>query len=154
MLPLKVMGPYEYLDISGDAGIRAFGDTAEELFVNAAIGMYNLMTDTDNIGKSETIEVTLAHGSPEGLLVSWLNELIFRFDAGGFVGKEIMIVEFFFGDDFTEGGPAYFLKASLSGEYFDTARHRGKLLLKAATYHELKIENDGGRWIAEIIFDI
>jgi len=148
------MGPYEFLDISGDAGIRAFGDTAGELFVNAALGMYDLTTDPDNVGKSETVEISLAHDSPEGLLVSWLNELIFRFDAHGFIGKEIIITEFIFGDDSKGSGPVYSLRASLSGEYFDPARHQGKLLLKAATYHKLKIENEGGHWTAEIIFDI
>jgi SHS2 domain-containing protein len=148
------MRPYEFLDISGDAGIRAFGGTAEELFVNAALGMYDLMTDTGNVGKTETIDISLAHDSSEGLLVSWLNELIFRFDAHGFIAKEVVITEFLFGDDFTGSGTAYSLRASLSGEHFDPARHRGKLLLKAATYHKLKIENEGGRWSAEIIFDI
>jgi SHS2 domain-containing protein len=148
------MRPYEFLDISGDAGIRAFGDTIGELFVNAALGMYDLTTDPNKVGKTETVEISLAHDSPEGLLVSWLNELIFRFDAHGFIGKEIVITEFLFGHDFAGSGPVYSLRASLSGEYFDPARHQGKLLLKAATYHKLKIENEGGRWTAEIIFDI
>ncbi len=146
--------PYEFLDISGDAGIRAFGDTARELFVNAALGMYDLMTDPDKVANAETIGISLAHDSPEGLLVAWLNELIFQFDAHGFIGKEIIITEFIFGDAFTEGAPKYSIRASLSGEYFDPARHQGKLLLKAATYHKLKLGNDGGRWSAEIIFDI
>ena len=148
------MGPYEFLDISGDAGIKASGDTAPELFVNAALGMYDLMTDPDSVGKTETVEISLAHDSGEGLLVSWLNELIFRFDAHGFIGKEIIMTEFFFGDNPTGSGPVYFLRASLSGEYFDPARHQGKLLLKAATYHRLKLQNEGGLWTAEIIFDI
>lgn len=149
-----MMIPYESLDISGDAGIRAFGRTAEELFVNAALGMYDLIIDMEGIRKTETVEISLTHDSPDGLLVSWLNELIFRFDAHGFIAKEIIINEFLFGGDIKGNGPAYSIKASLSGEYFDPARHQGKLLLKAATYHKLKIENEKGRWTAEIIFDI
>ncbi len=148
------MRRYEYLDISGDAGIRAFGETAGELFVNAALGMYDLMIAPDNVGTTEAVEISLIHDTPEGLLVSWLNELIFRFDADGFIGKEITIAEFIFGDDSGRNGPAYSLRASLSGEYFDQAKHQGRLLLKAATYHQLKIENKAGRWTAEIVFDI
>jgi SHS2 domain-containing protein len=148
------MEPYELLDISGDAGIRAFGSTTEELFVNAALGMYALITDMKGVRRTETVGISLTHDSPEGLLVSWLNELIFRFDAHGFIGKEIMVTKFFFGENVTADGPPYSISASLSGEKFDPARHQGKLLLKAATYHKLKIENENGRWIAEIIFDI
>jgi SHS2 domain-containing protein len=81
------MKPYEFLDISGDAGIRAFGKTAVDLFINAARGMYDLITDMEGVGKTETVRISLSHDSPEGLLISWLNELIFRFDAHGFLAK-------------------------------------------------------------------
>ncbi len=151
---LKTMRPYELLDISGDAGIRAFGGTIEELFVNAARGMYDLIIDMDDVRNTETVGISLTHDSPEGLLVSWLNELIFRFDAHGFIGKEILVTQVVFGESVAPNTPSYSISASLSGEQFDPARHRGKLLLKAATYHRLKIENKNSGWTAEIIFDI
>lgn len=149
-----MMRPYEFLDISGDAGIRAFGNTPVELFVNAACGMYDLITDMEGVGQTEAVRISVTHDSPEGLLISWLNELIFQFDAHGFIAKEIIIDEFLFGEDFNWNGPVYSMRASLSGEYFDPGRHQGKLLLKAATYHKLNIKDEGGRWTAEIIFDI
>jgi SHS2 domain-containing protein len=148
------MRPYEFLDISGDAGIRAFGDTPGELFVNAALGMYSLTIDPDTVRKSDTIEVSLTHQSLEGLLVSWLNELIFRFDAHGFIGKEIAITEPPSAKELKGVDREYSMSASVSGEPFDPERHKGKLLVKAATYHRLKVENKDGRWTAEVIFDI
>lgn len=135
---------FEVLDISGDVGIRAFGRSLEELFVNAASGMYNLITDTGAIEKKKSINVEVESHSLEGLLVSWLNELIFQFDTYGFIGMDIEIKEL------TERG----LKASLSGEDFDETRHEKRLLVKAATYHQLRIDKEGEVWKAEIIFDI
>lgn len=135
---------FEVLDISGDVGIRAFGKSLEELFINAATGMYSLITDVNSIEKRQKIDIEVESHSLEGLLVSWLNELIFRFDTYGFVGKDIDISEF------SESK----IKASLSGEEFDEARHEKRLLVKAATYHQLKIEKTGEDWKAEIIFDI
>lgn len=135
---------FEVLDISGDVGIRAFGKSLEELFINAASGMYNLITDTEAVEGRKSIDVEVESHSLEGLLVSWLNELIFQFDTYGFIGKEIEIKEF------SERG----LKASLSGEDFDEMRHDKRLLIKAATYHQLRIEKVGEDWKAEIIFDI
>ncbi len=49
---------------------------------------------------------------------------------------------------------AYKLKAAVSGEEFDTERHERKLLIKAATYHKLKIERINGMWEVDVIFDI
>ncbi len=135
---------FEILDISGDVGIRAFGKSLEELFVNAASGMYNLITDTEAVERKRDMDVEVKSHSLEGLLVSWLNELIFQFDTYGFIGRDINIREFSENE----------IKASLTGEEFDESRHYKRLLIKAATYHQLKIERVGEEWKAEIIFDI
>lgn len=135
---------FEVLDISGDVGIRAFGKSLEELFINAATGMYSLITDVNTIEKKQKIDIEVESHSLESLLVSWLNELIFRFDTYGFIGRDIDISEF------SESR----IKASLTGEDFDETRHEKRLLVKAATYHQLRIEREGENWKAEIIFDI
>lgn len=135
---------FEVLDISGDVGIRAFGRSLEELFINSASGMYNLITNTEKVERKRNIDIQLQSHSLDSLLVSWLNELIFQFDTYGFIGRDIKIKEL----------SEYKLKASLSGEDFDETRHEKRLLVKAATYHQLRIEKVGGEWKAEIIFDI
>ncbi|MBI5635164.1 MAG: archease [Nitrospirae bacterium] len=154
------MKQFEILDISGDAGIRAFGHDLPELFVNAGIGMYNLITDIADIQEKKPLEISVQGSSREGLLVSFLNELIFHFDTYGFVGKSVSIKKLP-SDKLTDlptGEPefrrAYRLEAKLTGEEFDPDRHKGKLLIKAATYHKLLIEKIDGLYQAEIIFDI
>lgn len=188
------MKTFEVIDISGDAGIRAYGETAEDLFVNAAEGMYSLITNLEDVREVRTIPVVIESHSMEGLLVSWLNELIFHFDTYGFIGKKIMIAEITpsltlpplrtqadsprrkgGGDQIdalhSQGGEneinslspggrgwgegeAYTLKGTVSGEDFDPVRHERKLLIKAATYHMLKIEKRDGQWVTDVIFDI
>ncbi len=137
------MKTFEVIDISGDAGIRAYGQTLQELFVNAAMGMYSLITDPEAIREEKDISVDIKSLSLEGLLVAWLNELIFQFDAYGFIGRRIVIAEI---------NPA--LKATVSGEEFDPERHERRLLIKAATYHQLAIEKEDGIWVTNVIFDI
>ena len=138
------MKRFELIDISGDAGIRAFGNNLEEIFLNAAAGMYSLITAPGNVTPQKSIEVAAEGESLEGLLVSWLNELIFHFDAYGFIGKEIHIHELH----------DTLLSAAVTGEDFVPERHGGGLLIKAATYHKLKIEKREDHWEAEVIFDI
>jgi SHS2 domain-containing protein len=138
------MKQFETIDISGDAGIRAFGSDLKELFVNAGIGMYSLVTDMQDIAETMHISVAARCETLEGLFVAWLNELIFQFDTYGFVGKRISITGLTDTD----------VSATLSGEEFDPARHEQRLLIKAATYHRLVLEKRGDHWQAEVIFDI
>jgi SHS2 domain-containing protein len=148
------MKQYEAIDISGDAGIRAYGGSPAELFVNAALGMYGLIVDPETVRAMEHIEVSVRHRSLDGLLVAWLNELIYRFDVQGFLAREIVVTTFPSTKEVDAQDREYFLGASLSGENFDPERHQGKLLIKAATYHNLKVEQNEDSWIAEVIFDI
>ncbi|MCG2722805.1 MAG: archease [Thermodesulfovibrionales bacterium] len=145
------MKPFEILDISGDIGLRSFGKTVQEAFVNAAIGMYSLITDTGKIEEKKSIDVSLENDSLDSLLVAWLNELVFHFDAYGFIGQKISITE-------SDLEPAtlksYRLNAVLSGEEFDPDRHESRLLIKAATYHRLRIAKVNEIWKIEVIFDI
>ena len=148
------MKKFKVIDVSGDIGLKAFGKSINEAFVNAAIGMYSLITNLRTVKKEKTIDVSIKSQSREGLLVSWLNELIFHFDAYGFIGKKIVIDELILGTDQLTSVHAFMLKATVSGEDFDPERHESKLLIKAATYHKLRIEKIGNMWEIDVIFDI
>ena len=146
------MKDFEILDISGDVGIRAFGKDIEEAFVHAALGMFSLITSVKTIAEEKTIDVTVESDSLDGLLVSWLNELIFHFDTYGFIGKKITDLHLVGGG--LSDAQTYKLKASVTGVEFDPQRHEGKLLIKAATYHKLAVEKIQGIWEIHVIFDI
>jgi SHS2 domain-containing protein len=154
------MKNFEVLDISGDVGLKAYGKDLRDSFINAAMGMYCLITNVEMIEEHKSIDVSVASDSVEGLLVSWLNELIFHFDTYGLVGKKIVMAEFTpsltLPPRGTEMGRGEIcrLKASVSGEEFDPERHESKLLIKAATYHRLKIEKTDDLWEIIVIFDI
>ncbi len=135
---------FEVIDISGDVGLRAYGSSIKEAFVNAGIGMFSLITDISRIEPKDEIILDITGDSFEFLLVNYLNELIFQFDAYGFTACKIEVLEL------TEN----IIKAKVMGENFDPSRHAQDLLIKAATYHNLKIEKVDGSFIVEVIFDI
>lgn len=144
------MKPFEIIDISGDVGLRAFGKSPKDAFRNAAIGMFSLITDIEDVKEEKIINISVESSSLERLLVSWLNELIFHFDTYGFLGKKVLITEF----TSDENQQIHKLKASVSGEEFDPQRHESRLLIKAATYHMLKVEKKNSEWEINVIFDI
>lgn len=138
---------FEVLDISGDVGIRAYGESCEDAFVNAGIGMYSLITDIGKIDERQAIDIETKGDSLEGLLVSYLNELIFQFDTYGFIGKRIEIITF-------SNQQSAFIKVKVYGEEFDPDRNERRLLVKAATYHNIKVEKINDKWEIEVVFDI
>lgn len=134
---------YRVIDMAGDVGLRAEGSTIEECFMNAGLGLYSLITDLTLIEKKETKEFEISEENIEGLVVSFLNELIFIFDTYGFIGSSVEV---------NINGDS--LKAKIYGEEFDPEKHERRLLVKAATYHNLVIKQENTQWIAEIVFDI
>ena len=148
------MENFEVLDVSGDIGLKAYGKTLAEAFSNASMGMYSLTANLRSVEERRSIEVSVESGSLDGLLVSWLNELIFHLDAYGFIGKRIVVRELSMRGCLPESSDACRIRATISGEEFDPERHEGKLLIKAATYHRLRIEQKDDLWVIEVIFDI
>ncbi len=135
---------FELLDVFGDAGIRVFGKDLPELFANAGVGMFSLITELRSVAETRHITVTAQSETLEGLFIAWLNELIFHFDTYGFVGRRISVTEL------TDSR----CSATVFGEDFDPGKHEQGLLVKAATYHRLLLQERDGHWEAEVIFDI
>jgi SHS2 domain-containing protein len=146
------MKKYEQIDISGDVGLRIWGNTLEELFVNAAEGMYELMTEISGI--EEKKDVSLVSDSVENLFIKWLNELVFLFDTYGFVGKKFIVNISTSGGQVLNLTPPVSLTANISGGLFNQEINESRLLVKAATYHGLSVKKVNSYWEAEVIFDI
>lgn len=136
--------PFEVLDISGDVGLRVCSSTIEEAFEQAGIGMFSLITDISMVEPKNETTLNITADSKESLLINYLNELIFQFDAYGYTGCKIKI------SDLTDS----MLIAKVYGETFDPSKHTQGLLIKAATYHNLSIKKAEGVFIIDVIFDI
>jgi len=134
---------FEQIDISGDVGLKVWGQDLEELFKNAATGMSELITDVSIVPESESREVHVVAESNEDLLVHWLNELVFLFDTYNYIGKSYSV-----------SIANKKLKAEISGGTFEPSTNESRLLIKAATYHDLSLTKTSSHWEATIIFDI
>lgn len=136
--------PFEIFDHTADIGIIAYGAHINELFANAALGLFSLMVDVDSLKEDIEHAVELSAEDDESLLVEWLNELIYTFDVERLAFKRFEIDEL-------KGNT---LKARCFGEKIDPKRHKVAREIKAATYHMLQINKQNSVYQARIIFDI
>ena len=132
---------YEEIEHTADVGIRAYGNTLEELFAAAAEGMFSLIADLSKVRPVGEGEVRVRGTDPPQLLVNWLQELLFLHET-----QRLLFVDF----DVRIDGMV--LAGKARGEAIDKARHELKLAIKAVTYHGLTVDPKAGT--AQVIFDI
>ena len=135
---------FEIVDHTADIGITCYGTDIKRLFANAALGLFSLITELDNIKENLQHEVILSSQDREGLLIAWLNELLYIFDM-----EHKVFTRFEF--DLLEENK---LQARCFGDRINPEKQPIKREVKAATYHMLTIDKTNNGYKAQIIFDI
>ncbi len=138
------MRPFETFEHTADIGLVARGRSLEEVFVHAAEGLVDLIVDPKGLTESQRLTVDVSAADREALLVAWLNELLYHLDTRSFLPRRCVITRI--GD--TE------LSAELAGDTVDRSRHAVRRMVKAATYHGLRLAHTDGRWEARVILDL
>ena len=136
--------PFEILEHPSDLGIEAHGKSMDELFRNMALGLISVIAGTSKIQTSEYREVFVPAIDRENLLVRWLTEILFLYDANKFLTADVRF----------ESISDTSLKATVFGERYDALKHTLKLDVKAITYHQLKIDEKDGEWTGRVFIDI
>jgi SHS2 domain-containing protein len=135
------MQNFRILDHDADIRIEVYVASRQELFQNAAKGLFSLMTDPVHV--RSVIEKTVTVNGNGELLVNFLNELLFVWDVDRFIPAEVTV-------DFVENG----LNACLKGENFDEGRHFIQLEMKAVTYHNFSLTEEYGMHKAAFVIDV
>ncbi|MCI0534605.1 MAG: archease [Verrucomicrobiales bacterium] len=134
----------EELEHTADTGIIVRADCLKELFGRAAWGMFSVMVDLSAVQPKVAARVSVEATDQKALLVKWLSELNIQH-----VTKHWLFSRF----DISELGDTH-LSAEVYGEAIDPERHAIYTEIKAITFHDLRIEKEGERWKAQIIFDL
>ncbi len=125
---------YEIFGTTADVGVTSHGSTLPEAFEAQAHGMFDVMAELDRVQAKEEFTVEADGADDELLLVAFLNELLFLFDAKRVLLKEFHITE-------TGGGK---LKAVVRGEAIDLDPARDKDADKGGDISYAEGGADGG----------
>jgi len=141
---MKASTKYEFLEHTGDIGLKVYGEDIKTLFANAAEGFFSIMTDVSQIQPLEKQTIWVEGMGLDEVLVNWLNKLNYLFATENklFCRFQIHKVD--------ENS----LEATIQGESIDPQRHQIIREVKAATYHNLEIRRTNDHWMAQIIFDL
>ncbi len=135
---------FEILEHTADIGFRARGRTLKEVFESAAEALMFIAVDPEGIEPRSETYIEAQGEDVEALLVNFLSEILFVWDARRFAMRRFRVLEL----------TPDRVRAEAQGEPFDPARHSAKLIVKAVTYHQLHIGQDEHGWRAEVYVDI
>jgi len=135
---------YQIFEHTADIGVRVKGGDLNELFKSAGLALFQISSRRQFIKSKKRTSFTIRQSSSslEELFINWLNELLSLSSAKGVIFHDIKIIEL----DNNK------LEAVAVGS--DLINYKVDIEIKAATYHELKIEHKEAGWIAEFILDV
>ncbi len=136
---------YEYVEHTSDVKIRAKGKSFAEALESLMQGLIDLMksgnTAQSNKEKETLLELNTSHIND--LVIMSLEKILVISEIENIIPKKAKILE-------EEHENPYYVKFALfgsEGEFNET-------LIKAVTYHQLKVEKEEDGWLLEVIVDI
>ncbi len=135
---------YHIFDHTADLGVEVFAATLRELYAEASLALFDLLTDLSAVRETEERALAVGGEGPDDLFVNFLRELLYAWNGEGFLVKRCTI---------REVAPRR-LTAILLGEPYDPACHRIKMEIKAVTYHQASVRRTEAGWVARVVFDV
>jgi SHS2 domain-containing protein len=135
---------WEHFDHQADIGIRGHGNTLAEAFEQAAVALIAVITPPERVRPRDPVIIRCEAPDQEMLLADWLNAIL----------REMSVLKMIF-SRFEVRIEAGRLEACLWGEPLDDPRHEPAVEVKGASYHDLRVEQDGqGVWTAQCVVDV
>ncbi len=139
---------YEFLEHTADAYVAAYGKDFVEAFENAAVAMFDVMTEVESVHPNVEDQVEAKGDDEYALLYSWLEALLVKSETQRMLYSKFRISEL------NRDSDGFKLRARIWGEEFDAKRHLQKVGVKAVTYHRMEINKAPGKVTLKFILDI
>jgi SHS2 domain-containing protein len=143
------MGTFSQFEHTADIGLEVRAASWPDLLETAARALVDVMLEDLPANVDTWQEVAVdppddLRDDREELFLEWLQELLYRFET-----QRLVPLAFDVQDVCVSR-----VCARVGFGRFDPDRHRTRLEVKAVTYHELAVRQEGGGWVARFIVDV
>lgn len=139
------MARFEILEHTADVGIKAEAVDLRGLFAQATLGLLDITgTWAPDVEAAEEVSIEVAAADPGGLLVDWLDEVLYVGDARDAVVTALTL----------DRVAATSAAGRLGIAPRDDATYEGGTQVKAITYHRLAVEQTPEGWSATVYVDV
>lgn len=134
---------YKSLEHATDAIFEVNASNLEEAFVVAAKSVIETILDTSTIDETQEKTMTVLGKDLRYLLYNWLEEMIILTITDGFAAKTISVS--------LEKNTEYKITARFKGEKIDIKKHHFKVEIKAPTFHDMEIKQNGAVYMRYLL---
>ena len=135
---------YEEIEHTADVRLKVYGADERDLFANAAFALFDTLVDLSGVEAVLVDEVTGSGADLEETLVTFLGELLYRFEGKGRVYRDFEVLRLAPGR----------VVCACRGERYDAGRHETKAAVKAVTFHNVEIKRDKAGLSVVITLDV
>jgi len=136
---------FEFIeDLKSDVMFKAYGKSLEELFANAAFGLFSVICQVDEVGHRRIKLVKVRGENTEDLMFNWLQELIGIVETDNLFLSRFEILKI--GEDGT------YLEARCYGEA--ATPEKGGTVVKAVTYYKYELRKTKDGYSIRVSLDI
>jgi SHS2 domain-containing protein len=140
----RIRGIYKLIDHTADFGIQVFGADPKALFTNAALALFDVITETDVLKGRDFCHIKVSGEDLSDLMINWLREMLYQWNGKERLVKSVRILSLSENKIFAK---TYF-------DDYKPNRHTIKTEIKAVTYHQIQVKRSPSGWEARVIFDI
>ena len=135
---------YRLIDHTADFGIQVFGSDPQELFINAALALFDVITEMDELTGRGSCHIRTSGEDWSDLMINWLREILYLWNGKERLVKSIQILSL------SEDK----ISAKIYFDAYMPDHHTIKTEVKAVTYHQIQVKSNPSGWEARVIFDI
>ncbi len=139
---------FTFLEHVSDIYVAAYGKSLEEAFENAALAMFEAMTNLKDVSPEVKVNFVVEGEDEESLLYNWLEELLVKFEVENILFSKFKIHKI------EKLNGKLKLEAEALGEHYNPEKHISKVGIKAVTYHGMEIKKENGNVTVKVLFDI
>ncbi len=139
---------FKVLEHTADEYIMAYGLSLEEAFENAALAMFEVMTDTSTVEPKDEGHVEVEAEDEASLLYAWLEALLVKFSTEGKLYSKFKVSKI------ERRDKVFSLSAAVWGEEYNPEKHPSKTDVKAITYHKMEILRKKDRVAVKFLLDV
>ncbi len=139
---------FKFLEHMADVYVEVCATTIERALELAARAMFEVMTDTSRVEPALEYVVEDRGFDLENTLYRWLEDLLIEYGRSNTVFGEFRV-------DYVraeEGG--YVFRGRALGEPFNPEKHEPRVEVKAVTYSQMEVLNQGNYWVLRFVLDI
>lgn len=142
------MSHWLHYEHEADIGIEGQGESLEDAFIQAALGMTAVITELKNVNPELAIGIYCEAPDVEILFVDWLNALAYEM-----ANRKMLFSAFEV--KVTQDKSGYSLRATIRGETINQKKHQPAVEIKGATFTTLHVyEDDNHIWHAQTVVDV